>query len=185
MPSIHHHFVFLLLLSTAPGAALSDETKPIETIEVTGKKPLQLYFSLREEKRHAFMRYFNEIVQDDDLKFECKRVAPKGTRVWREVCKSAFDWRIEKEIVDEEISRGNMLGAERVAKMGNKEQRDRKKELTQTIKTMLATNEEFAEYWKHFKAADENFKNAHSKAFGSLSMYSEEDESAEDRESAP
>lgn len=185
MPSIRHRFLLLLLLSTAPGAALSDETKPMETIEVTGKKPLQLYFNLRDEKRHAFMRYFNEIVQDDDLKFDCKRVAPTGTRVWREVCKSAFDWRIEKEIVDEEVSRGNMFDAARVAKMGNKEQRDRKKELTRTIKVMLATNEEFAEYWKRFKAADENFKNAHSKAFGSLSMYSEEDEAAEDKKSAP
>lgn len=131
------------------------------------------------------MRYFNEIVQDDDLKFECKRIAPKGTRVWREVCKSAFDWRIEKEIIDEEISRGNMFGAAQIAKMGNKEQRDRKKELTRTIKVMLATNKEFAEYWNSFKAADENFKNAHSKAFGSLSMYSKEDEDAQDKESAP
>ena len=185
MPFVRTRFLILLLLSTTSGAALCADNKNIETIEVTGKKPLQLYFSLREDKRHAFMRYFNEIVQDDDLKFECKRIAPKGTRVWREVCKSAFDWRIEKEIIDEEISRGNMLGAERVAQMGNKEQRDRKKELTRTIKTKLATNEKFAEYWKGFKAADENFKNAHSKAYGSLSMYSEEDEDAEDKESAP
>lgn len=143
----------------------------VETIEVTGQKPLQLYFSLREQKRRLFMQVFNQHINDEDLHFICKRQTPTGSKIPQKVCKNAFDWRIEQEIVQEEIQRGNVLGAYSVALMGTKEQDIRRKELVKTIRQLLKENKQFLSVYSDFKAADDAYKKAHRRKFGSLSKY--------------
>ncbi|WP_346993580.1 hypothetical protein [Alteromonas gracilis] len=61
----------LLISSTAFAA---QEKGDVETIEVVGKKPLQYFFKMKEEKRFEFMESFNALVDDKDLHFECRRV---------------------------------------------------------------------------------------------------------------
>ena len=162
----------LLISSTAFAAQEKDD---VETIEVVGKKPLQYFFKMKEEKRFEFMESFNALVDDKDLHFECRRVRETGSHMKKEICRNAFDWRIRQEAVSNEIISGNMSTAQSAAALGNIEQREKQEELLITINTLLETHPEFSETFTEFNQANRAYKEAHAREFGSLSMHADEE----------
>lgn len=161
----------LFISSTAFAAQEKDD---VETIEVVGKKPLQYFFKMKEEKRFEFMQAFNQLVEDKDMHFECRRERETGSHLKKEVCRNAFDWRIRQEAVSNELISGNMSTAQSAASMGNVEQREKQKELLATINTLLETHPEFSNTFDDFQAANRAYKDAHAREFGSLSKHAEE-----------
>lgn len=145
----------------------------VERIEVLGAKPLRFLYKIREEKRFAFMEEFNNAIKDTDLHFKCKNQTATGSHVRKNVCRNQFDWRIIQEIVEDEVRRGNMVGAYAIALMGNKEQRDRREDLLETINQLIVENESFAELYGEFNEANTAYKKAHAKKFGVFSQYKE------------
>jgi len=145
----------------------------VERIEVLGAKPLRFLHKIREEKRFAFMEEFNNTIEDTDLHFKCKKQTATGSHIRKNVCRNQFDWRIIQEIVEDEVRRGNMVGAYAIALMGNKEQRDRREDLLETINQLIVENESFAELYDEFNEANTAYKKAHAKKFGVFSQYNE------------
>ena len=130
---------------------------------------MSFYFEVREENRKMFMETFNSLVEKEDFKFVCKRRNRRNSHIKHEVCKNKYEWRIYQEIMQNEIERGNVMGASAVAAMGNQEQRDLKAKLVAKIQVMLEENQNLSETYTEFKAADKAYKKAHAKKFGSLS----------------
>lgn len=173
-------FNFIVLLFTIPLACASaqqayhDEksaSEDIERVEVLGTKPLSALLTLRHKKRFAFMQEFNNLIDDEDLHFVCKKQVATGSHIRKEVCKNQFEWRIIQEIVDEEVSKGNVTGAYAVALMGSEEQKHRKEDLLKKINYLLEENDDFAKLLQEFNSADEAYKKAHAKKFGALSQH--------------
>ncbi|MBD3584431.1 hypothetical protein HHX48_01640 [Salinimonas sp. HHU 13199] len=160
-------------LSSPVAAQQADDD--IENIEVIGQKPLSLYFEIRNEKRVAFMQMFNKLVDNKDLAFTCKRRTRRNSHIKHEVCKNNYEWRIYQEIMQDEINRGNVMGASAVAEMGNAEQRKLKKKLVIKIQETLASDAAFREIYRQFKAADRTYKKAHVRKFGVLSPAASKD----------
>lgn len=151
------------------GAEGSDK---FEKIEVIGERPLNFYFEMRDKKRTEFMKEFNDLVQKEDFKFVCKRRNRRSSHIKHEVCKNQYEWRIYQEIMQDEIERGNVLGASAVAAMGNQEQRKLKVKLVKKIQLLLEENQDLNKTYIEFKAADKAYQKAHLKKFGIFSPYS-------------
>jgi hypothetical protein len=173
-------FNLMFILFTIPLAYASAQqayqneksaSEDIERVEVLGSKPLSSLLKLRHEKRFAFMHKFNDLIDDEDLHFVCKKQVATGSHIRKEVCKNQFEWRIIREIVDEEVSKGNETGAYAIALMGSQEQTYRKKDLLEKINGLLEKNDDFAKSLQEFNSADEAYKKAHAKKFGVLSQH--------------
>ena len=160
---------FLSTISLSFTVAPQDVDEDVENIEVIGQKPLSLYFEIRNKKRKAFMQTFNQLIDDEDLAFTCKRRTRRNSRIKHEVCKNNYEWRIYQEIMQDEINRGNVMGASAVAEMGNAEQRQLRKTLVIKIQETLKTNKNLRDTYRQFKAADSAYKRAHIEKFGILS----------------
>lgn len=179
MPRLMLFYAFVLLLFPWQIMALDNQDsqyKDVETVVVSGKKPLQYLFKLKEQKRTAFMTLFNELVADEDMHFECRLETPTGSHIRKRTCRNVFDWRIIQEIVEDEYRRGNIYSAYSVALMGNKEQREKRKELLALVNELLDRSPSFSALFNEFNSAKEAYQKAHIKKFRQFSPYAKSDE---------
>lgn len=173
----------VLLLSvvtlSVQAASVASPDKKVERIEVYGYKHLTLYKKEWDTKRFAFMDFFNERVDDPDLKFDCRksRNAERNTRIKKKVCRNAYDWRIRQEQFGENfvIRGGGFVESQAFAEIGTSELEDRQSDKIEAIQEMLTEYPEFNEIYTDLKDAEHKYKEAHKRTFGSFSNGAKEE----------
>lgn len=171
-------FLVSLVFSTSSETSANEETispkldDDIETIEVVGQRPYRFFKSEFKLKKELLFSTFNDLVEDKDMHFVCKKERVAGSHLKQEECLNAFEFRIRQEIYDDAIRRGESSSAAAVwSKQGNKELIERRDEKIRLIRELLTTQETFASVAKELKKSEDLYKQAHIAKFGSFSRY--------------
>lgn len=153
--------------------------KEVEHIEIYGYKHLNLFKKEWQAKRFEFMDFFNERIDDPDLKFDCRksRNVERNTRIKSKVCRSAYDWRIRQEQFSENfvIRGGGFIDSQGFSELGTKELKERESDKVDAIQAMLGEYPAFNKIYSELQDTQRKYKEAHKRTFGSLSNGAGED----------
>ncbi|WP_018983623.1 hypothetical protein [Salinimonas chungwhensis] len=154
----------------------SAQAEDIEQIEVTGKRPLNL---LREEftlAQHALFDNFNDLIEDPDMHYVCKREKRAGSNTKQKICRDAFDIRIRRELLQEQTTRpGDLMTNASYgmasAEMGSAEIDALKAKKIALMEKLYAENNEFRRTFVHMMKAKQRYEKSHKASFGVASKF--------------
>ncbi len=155
----------------------AEQLNSVETIEVQGVRPLSFFKEQYELSRVALFDSFNELIEDPDLHYVCKRQRKKNSRMVETVCRDAFDIRIREELFAEEVRHAENLitgigkGAAS-AQLGTLEIKELKETKAQLIDELANESEDFRQVIINFNKAKYYYEMAHARKFGALSEHS-------------
>lgn len=162
----------------------AEQLEEIETIEIRGVRPLSFFKKQFELSRIALYDGFNQLIEDPDMHFVCKRQKRKNSRLVETGCKHAFSIRISRELFDMEMRSSETLMeglsmASASTQLGVSEIEKLTSEKNKMLVKLTEENKAFQQMVVNFNKAKYYYEKAHIDKYGSLSRFAKGEEKEE------